>query len=108
MRVGTNEAQYFAHFPKDRNSEICQRTKITRAPCRRRIGRVELRSENFGNLITANHKVLSEESESRNNHRYAIVVVQELGTGQNKIFPGDPEELNEVPGADKETISHLH
>ena len=25
-------------FPKDRNCEICQRTKITRAPCRRRIG----------------------------------------------------------------------
>ena len=25
------------HFPKYRNCEICQRTKITRAPCRRRI-----------------------------------------------------------------------
>ena len=25
-----------AHFPKDRNCEICKRTKITRAPCRRR------------------------------------------------------------------------
>ena len=35
------------HFPKDRNCEICQRTKITRAPCRRRIGRVVPRAENF-------------------------------------------------------------
>ena len=26
------------HFTKDQNCEICQRTKITRAPCRRRIG----------------------------------------------------------------------
>ena len=26
------------HFPQDRNCEICQRTKITRAPCRRRNG----------------------------------------------------------------------
>ena len=26
------------HFPKDRNCEICKRTKITRAPCRRRNG----------------------------------------------------------------------
>ena len=26
-------------FPKDRNCEICQRTKITRALCSRRIGR---------------------------------------------------------------------
>ena len=28
----------YTHFPNDRNCEICQRTKITRAPCRRRIG----------------------------------------------------------------------
>ena len=27
---------FYTHFPKDRNFEICQRTKITRAPCRRR------------------------------------------------------------------------
>ena len=62
------------HFPKDRNCEICQRTKITRAPCRRRIGGAEPRAENFGDLITADHKVLSENRESRNNHRYAMVV----------------------------------
>ena len=52
------------HFPKDRNCEICQRTQITRAPCRRRIGRVVPRAENFGDLITADHKVLSEGCES--------------------------------------------
>ena len=62
------------HFPKDRNCEICQRTKITRAPCRRCIGRVEPRAENFGDLITADHKIVSEGCESRNNHRYAVVV----------------------------------
>ena len=28
----------YTHFPKDRNCEICKRTKITRAPCRRRNG----------------------------------------------------------------------
>ena len=27
---------------------------------------------------------------------------------QVKVFPGDPEEPNEVPGADEETKSHLH
>ena len=37
------------------------------------------RAENFGDLITADHKVLSEESESRNNHRYAVVG-QDLAT----------------------------
>ena len=69
----------YTHFPKDRNCEICQRTKITRAPCRRRIDRVVLRAENFGDLITADYKVLSENCESRNNHRYAVVV-QDLAT----------------------------
>ena len=62
------------HFSKERNCGICQRTKITRAPCRRRMGGVVPRAENFGDLITADHKILSEEGESRNNHRYAVVV----------------------------------
>ena len=62
------------HFPIDRNYEICQRTDITRAPCRRRNGGAVPRAENFGDLITADHKVLSENCESRNNHRYAGVV----------------------------------
>ena len=39
------------HFPKDRNCEICKRTKITRAPCRRRKGEAVPRAENFGDLI---------------------------------------------------------
>ena len=50
----------YTHFPKDRNCEICQRTKITTAPCRRRNCGAVLRAENFGDLITADHKVLSE------------------------------------------------
>ena len=37
----------YIHFPKDRNCEICQRTKITRAPCRRRIGGAVPRAEIF-------------------------------------------------------------
>ena len=35
-------------------------TTLTRAPCRRRIGGVVPRAENFGDLITADHKVLSD------------------------------------------------
>ena len=62
------------HFPKDRNYEICKRTKIARAPCRRRKGEAALRADNFGDLITADHKVLSDNCESRNDHRYAVVV----------------------------------
>ena len=76
----------YTHFPKDRNCEICKRTKITRAPCRRHTGGVVPRAEIFGDLITADHKVLSESCESRNNHRYAVVV-QDLDTQSIQSYP---------------------
>ena len=74
------------HFTEDRNCEICQRTKITRAPCRRRIGGAVPRAEIFGELVIADHKVLSEGCESRNNHRYAVVV-QDLATQWIQSYP---------------------
>ena len=74
------------HFPKDRNCEICQRTKITRAPCRRRKGEAVPRADNFGDLITADYKVLSDNCESRNNHRYAVVV-QDLAAQWIQAYP---------------------
>ena len=76
----------FSHFPKDRNCEICQRTKITRPPCRRRNGGAVLRAENFGDLITADHKVLSDNCESRNNHRYAVVVAQAIYCSRQSLL----------------------
>ena len=76
----------YTHFPTDRNCEICQRTKITRAPCRRRCGGAVPRAQNFGDLITADHKVLSDNCESRNNHRYAVVV-QDLATQWIQAYP---------------------
>ena len=95
----------YTHFPKDRNCEICQRTEIKRAPCRRRNGGAVHRADNFGNLITADHKVLSDNCESRNNHRYAVVV-QDLATQwiqaypcKNKNFTGNSKKLAKVLGA---------
>ena len=64
----------------------CERTKITRAPCRRRNGEAVPRAVNFGDLITADHKVLSDICESRNNHRYAVVV-QDLATQWIQAYP---------------------
>ena len=88
------------HFPKDRNCEICKRTKITRAPCRRRKGEAVPRADNFGDLITADHKVLSDNCESRNNHPYAVVV-QDLATQWIQAYPckntRNPEKLSKVP-----------
>ena len=76
----------YTHFPEDRNCEICKRTKITRATCRRRNGEAVPRAENFGDLITADHKVPSDNCESRNNHRYAVVV-QDLATQWIQTYP---------------------
>ena len=76
----------YTDFPKERNCEICQRTKITRAPCRRRIGGAVPRAEIFGDFITAVNKVLSEGCESRNNHRYAVVM-QDLATQWIQAYP---------------------
>ena len=74
------------HFLKDRNREIFKRTKITRAPCRRRNGEAVPRADNFGDLITADHKVLSDNCEYRNSHRYAVVV-QDLATQWIQAYP---------------------
>ena len=82
------------HFPKDRNCEICKRTKITRAPCRRRNGEAVLRAENFGDMITVDHKVLSDNCESRNNHRYAVVV-QGLATQWIQAYPCEKKKTSQ-------------
>ena len=99
----------YNHFPKERNCEICKWTKITRAPCRRRNGEAVPRAANFGDLITADHNVLSDNCESRNNHRYAVVV-QDLATQWIQAYPckkqnftRNPEKLAKVPGARQET-----
>ena len=101
--VDLGKHSVYTHFPKDRNCEICQRTKITRAPCRRRIGGAVLRAENFGDLITADHKVLSEGCESRNNHRFAIVV-QDLATQWIQSCPCKTKTSQET---DKSVVKFL-
>ena len=93
-------------FPKDRNCEICQMTTITRAPCRRRIGGVVPRAENFGDLTTADHKVLSEGCESRNNHRYGVVV-QDLATQWIQSYPCKTKILRKHKGAGKSSWSRI-
>ena len=69
-------AVFSIHFPKDRNCEVCLRTKMTRAPCRKpaREGNQVLWADKFGDMITADHKVLNEGGDSRNNHRYSVMV----------------------------------
>ena len=47
---------------------------MTRTPFRRRTGEAVPRVENIGDLIPADHKLLSEGCESQNNDRCAVVV----------------------------------
>ena len=49
----------------------------------------------FGDLITADHEVLTEGYESRNNHRYAIVV-QDLATQWIQSYPCKTETSQET------------
>ena len=109
--MGSGEHSVYTHFPKDPNCDICLKTKITRASCRRRTGTVVPIAENVGDLITPDHKILSEGSESRNNHRYAVVV-QDLATQWLQLYPCKTktslETQKKVSGAEEETKSHLH
>ena len=77
---------------------------MTRAPSRRRNGGGVPRAEIFGDLITADHKVLSDTCESRKKP------ICSLGAGlshsmdpgifvQNKNSTRNPEKLAKVPGA---------
>ena len=100
-RVDLGKHSVYTHFLKDRNCEICQRTKITRAPCRRRNGEAVPRAEN----LTTDHKVLSGNCESRNNHRYAVVV-RDMAT-QSRRIRAKQKLLRKHKGACKSSWSQM-
>ena len=72
-KVATKSRKHriYTHCPKDRNCEVCLRTEMTKAPCRKRIGQAVPRAEKFGDLIT---------------HQYAVVV-QDLATQRIESYP---------------------
>ena len=80
LRFGTDyksniqEVSYLYALAKDPNYGVCFGIKMTRTPCKRRTDEAGRRAEKFEVLITSDHKVFNEEDESRNNHRYAVVL----------------------------------
>ena len=95
MEPGSGKQSVYTHFPKNPNCDTCLKTKITRASCRRR---AVPRAEHYGDLIIADHKILSAESESRNKSsirrcgtRFGNTVFA-MQPVQNKNFSGEPEE----------------
>ena len=80
------EVWYFHSLSKMPRLRRLLETKITRHPCRRRTGEASTpRAEKFGDLIMADHNVLNEEGESRNNHRCAVVV-QTFGNSMDSVL----------------------
>ena len=94
VELGSGKHSVYTHFPNYPICDICLKTKITRASCRRRAGTVVPRADNFGDLITADHKVLSEGCESRHKprhkHRYAVVVSGYNPTHAKQKLPRRP------------------
>ena len=74
------------HFPKDQNCGDLQADQNSRAPCRRRKGETVPRADNFGELITADHKVLKRQLRVSKQSRYAVVV-QDLATQWIQAYP---------------------
>ena len=64
------------------------------------------RAEKFGDLITADHKVLGDNCESRNNHRYAVVV-QDLATQWIQAYPCKNKNFTRNPEACKSSWSPI-
>ena len=88
----------YARPKRTRKVQCKEYHQITRSPCRRRQTRSIPRAEKFGDLITADHKILNEEGESRH-----AVVEQDLATQwiqsypvQNQNFERDGEKLTQV------------
>ena len=85
-KVVSGKHSILTHSSKDRNCDICLRTRITRASCKKRTGTVVPREENFGDSIIVDHKVLGAGCGSRFNDRYAVVV-QDLATQWLQSYP---------------------
>ena len=114
LSPGSGKHSVYTYFSKDPNCDICLKTKITRASSRRRTGTVVPRVEHFcwfNNSRSQSSKwrkwIAEQTSICRSGTRFGNTV-DTVTPVQINIFPGDPEEPNEVLGASKETKSHLH
>ena len=104
----------YTHFRKDRNCEICKRTKITRDPCRRRNGEAVLRAAKFWWLDNSRSQGLKWQLRIS---KQSPICSRGAGPShpmdpgvfvQKQNFTRNPEKLAKVPGTREETKSHLH
>ena len=94
------------HFSEDRNCEICQRTKITRAPCRRRMRRSRTLCRKFWWLDNSRSQSsqwqlwISKQSSMCNRGAGLGHPMDPVISGQNKNFSVNTKELAKVLGAE--------
>ena len=84
-KVVSGTHSIFTHFPKDRNCDICLNQNV-QGFLQKTHWYSRAQSGKIGGLITADHNVLSERCEPRNNHRHAVVV-QDLATQRIQSYP---------------------
>ena len=80
------EAQYFDSLPQRPKLRSLQAKQDYEGSLQKTHWRSSTRAEKFDDLITADHKVHNEESETRNNLRHAVVV-QDLATQWIQSYP---------------------
>ena len=86
-KVASRKQSVYTHLPNDQHCEVCKAKQDYKGLlAESELAKQYFGAENFGDLITADHKVLSEGCESRNNHRYAVVV-QDLATQWIQSYP---------------------
>ena len=104
----------YTHLPKDRNCEICQRTKITRAPMQKTQWRSRTSSCKFwwlDNSRSQGPKRQLRISKQSSTCSRGAGLSHSMDPGisvRNKNFSGNTKELAKVLGAEKETKSRSH
>ena len=69
VEPGSGKLAVYTHFPKDPHCDICLKTKITRASCRRRAKTIVSRAEHFGFVNITLQKTRFRSANSTKNSR---------------------------------------
>ena len=76
---------------------------MTRTPCRRRTGEALPCAEKFGDLITADHNVLNEGCESRDNRRHSAAM-QDFATQWIQSYPCKTKTSQETEKSSRKVL----
>ena len=100
---GKCEHNIFTHFPKSDKCEICRDNKTHRAYCRShsaaREGNLPI-PKKFGDMLTADHKILGDEDESLQGDKVACVI-QDKATYWLQAYPAPTKSADETANAFK-------